>query len=147
MDVNEARRKQFEDAAEAAAQAWRPTSGSANAAAVYVNAEAKTGSRYAVVVTELPPTGADKEGGQWLVTVLQPWQTSYVVSFIEPLHLDYVLERFCRPGTRPELVHGGDARAMQATINMALGKFEEWTALARSAGQQGLEPSVFPDLR
>lgn len=130
MDVQEARRKQFEEAAAAAADAWHPTNGSATTAAVYVNAEARTGSRYSVVVTAMPPLGADKEGAGWLVSVMQPWQTCYPVSFLEPLHLDYVLEKFCRPGSRPEQIHGGDARAMQATINFALGKFEEWTALA-----------------
>lgn len=130
MDVNQARKKQFEDSAAAAAQAWHATNGSATTEAVYVNAEAGTGSRYSVVVSKMPPLGAEKEGAGWLVSVLQPWQTCYPVSFLDPLHLDYVLEKFCRPGADARLIHGGDARAMQATINMALGKFEEWTALA-----------------
>lgn len=47
---------------------------------VYVEAEAKTGSRYVVVATPLPYDGLVKEGGAFLVTVLQPWQDAWTIT-------------------------------------------------------------------
>lgn len=130
-ELAERRRQQFAQASEAAEKNWTPRNGGATERTVYVNAEAKTGSRYAVVVSELPIPAVSAEGGQWLVTVVQPWQAAYPVGSLEPIDLSYVLEKFCRQGSRPELVHGGDAKALQLTINFALQKFTEWTGLAR----------------
>ena len=89
---------------------------------VYVNAEADTGSRYAVVVTRLPWAAAMREGGSLMVTVLQPWQTVYVVGDAGPYHADYIAEKFLRPGSKVDTVHGGDLAAIIKTVNYALGR-------------------------
>lgn len=100
---------------------------------VYVDAAADTGSRYAVVVTRFPtvldergefgPRGAVlpfPEGGEFLVSVLAPWQTAYCVSGRGDMYMDYVGEKFLRPGVDRERVHRGDWKAIQMTINHAL---------------------------
>jgi hypothetical protein len=129
--VNDVLKTQFQEAADKARENWVATNGSATTGAVHVNAEAKTGSRYSVVVTAMPATGQEREGAGWLVSVIQPWQTCYPVAFLDGLHLDYVIEKFMRPGRERDELHGGDAVAMAMTINFALTHFEEWTQLAR----------------
>jgi hypothetical protein len=132
---------QFQEAMDAAREKWVATNGSATPGAVHVNAEAGTGSRYSVLVTAMPPTGY-REGAGWLVSVMQPWQTCYPVSYLEGLHFDYAVEKFMRPGQDRDRLHGGDAMAMVMTINFALTHFEEWTALARE--QKPRRPEQMP---
>ena len=86
----------------------------------YIDAEARTGSRYAVVVTDLPEPAARREGGQLLVSVLQPWQSCYPISVFpgEDLHPTYVMEHWLPPRKAP--YHPGDVAALVATINAGI---------------------------
>lgn len=93
--------------------------------AFYVNAEADTGSRYAVAVTRLPGDAWEYEGGRLLVSVLSPWRTCYPVSECGDLHPDYVAEKFLKPGQPLDKTHGGDLQALVMTINYALRRVME----------------------
>lgn len=106
----------------AAQDAFRVMDNGASRSAVYASAEAKTGSRYAVVISELPLAARQAEGGTHLITLLQPWQACMVFSPMpgEKIHVDYVAEKLC-PRDRPRnMVHGGDVAGAHLTVNYAL---------------------------
>lgn len=92
-----------------------------SAQGVYVTAEAGTGSRYAAVVTRLPYPGPDREGGQHLISLLQPWQTNMVFTLHEDeqVHPDYLLEKLIPRDRTLATIHGGDAAGVVLTVNTA----------------------------
>lgn len=89
--------------------------------AAYLTAEAGTGSRYAVVISRIPHAALSREGGQHLISVLQPWQTNMVFTLFpgDEIHPDYVLEKLLPRGKRAEDLHGGDAQALVMAVNKA----------------------------
>lgn len=108
-----------------AAEKWIVVNGGASLESAYVNAEAGTGSRYAVQVSLCP--GREREGGMFLIAVIQPWQATYVVADLDPLHIDYVVEKLRNPAAASHRIHQGDAVAIHRTVNYALSKYREWT--------------------
>lgn len=85
----------------------------------YVEAVAKTGSRYVVMVTRLRGGEAVKEGGDRLISVVWPWQDCkvYTGDWIEG---SYVAEHLTA-GRYPDRMNGGDFAALTMTIQYALG--------------------------
>lgn len=95
---------------------WYVTAEEQSPDVAYVEAEAKTGSRYAVIVSRLPGFSSVREGGPFLVTVLQPWQDAWPANgpgLVEP----YVLERL---GGGEAVRSIRDLTALTLTINKAL---------------------------
>jgi hypothetical protein len=90
--------------------------------AAYVAAEARTGSRYAVVISQLPPMAAGAEGGAYLISLIQPWQASMVFTVFpdEQIHGDYIVEKMCK-----DRKHGGDLAAVVMAVNTAIKKATE----------------------
>ena len=115
----------FEREGQKASENWTVTDGGASLESAWVNAEAGTGSRYSVQVSLCP--GAMREGGLYLITVIQPWRTSMVVADLDPIHLSYAMEKLMNPVRQPNQIHGGDAVALQRTVNYALKSYAEWT--------------------
>lgn len=111
-----------------AAENWTVTDGGASLESVYVNAEARTGSRYAVQVSLCP--GHVREGGAYLISVIQPWRATYVVADLYAMHLDYVIEKLRNPAAAGHAIHQGDAVAIHQTVNYALAMYEGWTTEA-----------------
>lgn len=83
----------------------------------YVEANARTGSRYVVVISRLAPDVVASIGANKVISVLQPVQAAYAVSADGPDDLcdGYLIEKFCRG-----LEHGGDQAALCLTIRAAL---------------------------
>lgn len=111
----------------------------------YVQAQARTGSRYAVVAARLPAVAAFIEGGGMLVSVLSPFTSTYPLDeFGSLLHWAYVLEKFC-PQTRE--IHGGDLAALTIAIALATGRpyvlpfSEEVRRGVQPATRPGVSPS------
>lgn len=131
----------FQIQARDAQQKFRITAQGGSSDGVYVNAEAGTGSRYAVVITPVPHPGAGKEGGQHLISLLQPWQTNMVFTVDGgEIHPDYVLEKLLPRGKSMDQVHGGDAQAVVLAVNAAAGMMAKaiiakWAALDEVMGQ------------
>ena len=97
---------------------WRAKSERSNEV-TYAEAEAGTGSRYAVVVSTLGPEAQATLGGSKLVSVMYPWKAVYpVASGADGLHETYIYEKFGRDGRIPEF--GGDAAALILTVRYAL---------------------------
>jgi hypothetical protein len=92
----------------------------------YTEAEAGTGSRYAVCVTPLPP-GAN-EGGPVLVTVIQPWQDCWALQPTGFLAQSYVEEHLSAGRYLDDRLHGGDMAALLLTVAHALGREPGWLA-------------------
>jgi hypothetical protein len=92
-----------------------------SAKGVYVSAEAGTGSRYAVVVSPMPHPGGDREGGQHLISLLQPWQGNMVFTAYPGEEIDpsYVMEKLVPRERSVATVHGGDAAGIVITVNTA----------------------------
>lgn len=90
----------------------------------YVEAQASTGSRYAVVVTQMG-LAAGREGGPVLVTVLSPWQDAWCLAADGYLDMSYVAEHLTAGRGRGGNLHGGDLKALTMTIQHALGREEE----------------------
>lgn len=111
-----------------------------NPNSVYVEAEAGTGSRYAVVISKLPFAGAMREGGQHLISVLQPIQSNMAFSVFpgEEIHLDYVHEKLIARN-RPSGMSGGDLAGIWKTVNHACGLFHEVTGYAQSQAEKAAE--------
>lgn len=83
----------------------------------YVDASARTGSRYVVVLSRLGEQVRASYGANLLVSVLHPLQTAYAIYADGPDGLpgdDYLIEKFCRG-----LQHGGDHAALCLTIREA----------------------------
>ena len=95
----------------------------------WVEAEASTGSRYEVLVARLHPDVAQTRGAEAIVAVLQPWQTAYPLGSLDPVHPNYVAEKWLRPGREFRDVHWGDWAAITLTINEAI-------KLLKEAGEQ-----------
>jgi hypothetical protein len=121
------RAKQFRADYEAADQAWYTTSGDSTPNTVWVQGEARTGSKYEVLISKLPEIPSS---GKYLVSVMQPWQTCYPIADLWELAPEYVLERFKNPVRERSEVHGGDVAGVTRAINYAISKYEEWTAMA-----------------
>lgn len=102
---------------EEATHKFKVTNVGASMTAVYVNAEAGTGSRYTVVVSKLPLVAQQNEGGALLISLLQPRQASMVFTAYpgEVIHGDYVVEKLCK-----ELQYGGDRAGVVLAVNEAL---------------------------
>jgi hypothetical protein len=83
---------------------------------VYVEASAKTGSRYAVVVTYLPEGAARTEGAPWVVSVLSPWHAAYPMFAGGHLDPSYVAEKLSGGQQR----NPGDIMALTLAIRYAL---------------------------
>lgn len=68
---------------------------------VYVNAEAGTGFRYALLVSPIP-AGVHEGGGTHIVSVIAPWRTCYpfVLDYPDDRHEDYVGEKLGDPHAR-----------------------------------------------
>lgn len=92
---------------------WKATMSVTVADVTYVEAVAGTGSRYIVVITELP---RDTEDGP-LVSVLSPWRTCKLFSASE-VSISYVLEHFADPAR--DIQNLGDLMALTKTINHGL---------------------------
>lgn len=75
----------------------------------YGEAEAGTGSRYAVAATWLPEDAARREGGSILVTVTAPWKAVMVVHEHMYLEASYAAEKLC---AGRDVTHGGDLTAL-----------------------------------
>lgn len=86
----------------------------------FVEAEAKTGSRYQVVATRLGGARIHT-GGPVLISVLQPWQAAYPLQEGGPLHSSYVAEHLTGGRGRWD-PHGGDLAALTYTIAHVLGR-------------------------
>lgn len=86
---------------------------------VAVSAAAGTGWRYDVVVTCLPRPIA---GGQYVVTVLNPWTAAYSLGDPYGVRAEDVVDRFIPVGTT---FSPADVAALTATINYALGKLRD----------------------
>lgn len=84
---------------------------------VWLEAEADTGSRYVAMLTQMPPTGRLREGGQHLISLLQPWQANMVYTVFpnEEIHLPYISEKLCGDHDHP-----GDIAAVQLAVNTAI---------------------------
>lgn len=125
----------FQIAARDAQQKFRITARGGNSDGVYLNAEAGTGSRYAVVITPVPNPGHSKEGGAHLISLLQPWQANMVFTVDGgEIHPDYVLEKLSPRDKAPGQMHGGDAAALVMAVNaaadmMAKSIIAKWAAL------------------
>lgn len=87
----------------------------------YVEAQAKTGSRYAVVATRLPRAAAEREGGRVLVTVLQPWQDSWVFQGGDYVTERYVAEHLTDGRYWSGNLHSGDLAALTMAVAQAVG--------------------------
>lgn len=89
----------------------------------YCSAEAGTGYRYAVTVSDLP-VGA-LEGGPLLVTVTSPWVDAWALQGDEDraLHENYVREHLCGGPTRR--VSDADVRALTLLVRHALNRHKE----------------------
>lgn len=86
----------------------------------YVTAKSGTGTRTVVIVTVLPTSVANREGGRYLVTVLSPWNCSWPIGeHGTTLHLSYLGEKFTE-GKFPERTHAGELVAMGKTVCHAL---------------------------
>lgn len=121
-----ARDEQFHSDAARAAENWRAVGGEATPGSVYVQAEAKTGSKYIVAVAKLPDH--PDIPGSHVVSIIQPWQTAWLVTLPAEIELRYAMERFRNPARQPNEVHGGDLQAIAMTINYALSVYDQWTA-------------------
>jgi hypothetical protein len=88
----------------------------------YVEAEADTGSRYAVTVTRLPHAARRREGGPVLVTVTAPWQDAWALQQSGDLHASYVAEHLSGDRWRNGSLNGGDLAALTLTVAYALGR-------------------------
>lgn len=105
----------------------------ANPSSAYVEAEAGTGSRYAVVISKLPYPAVAREGGDHLVSVLQPIQSNMVFSTFpgEEIHLDYLVEKLIARN-RPNGMSGGDIAGIWKTVNQAIDVFHRATGYAQA---------------
>lgn len=90
----------------------------------WVEAEADTGSRYAVMVTWLPEEVRRREGGQVLVSVVWPWQDCKVMQDDGYLDQSYVAEHLTAGRAAEKRLHGGDLKALTMTIQHALGRVD-----------------------
>lgn len=84
-----------------------------------VGAEAATGTRYVVTVTDLGENGHLIDGGRLCVAVTEPWQTSAMMS---PGYTtaEYIAEKLVpRQKYREDRLHGGDWAALMLTIGDA----------------------------
>jgi hypothetical protein len=118
--------EQFRADYEKALNAWYVYSGDSTTECVWVEAEARTGSKYVVQISKVPGIPSDNGNGTHLVSVVQPWQTCWPITGLEQLHESYVLERFRNPARGMADVHGGDLAAITQTINYAILKYSEW---------------------
>lgn len=84
--------------------------------ATTIEAEAETGTRYVVTVTDVGDEGAALTGGRYVVAVLSPWQSVYATSGL--VDDRYVVEHWA-PHRQ---VHGGDVAAVVESINRAIGR-------------------------
>lgn len=84
----------------------------------YCSAEADTGYRYSVCVTELPPAGKGREGGPVLLTVTSPWVDAHALQTTGYLSERYVAEHLC--GAPYRKVGDGDLRAITLLVRYAL---------------------------
>ena len=79
-----------------------------------IEAEAKTGTRYVIAVTDQGDGGALITGGRFLVACLSPWQSVYATS-------GTVDDAYVREHWAPHReVHGGDVAAVTLAINEAI---------------------------
>lgn len=85
----------------------------------YVEAEADTGTRYAVAMALLPVGAYSFAGAPLMVSVLSPWRVAYPMQAVGELHIGYVAEKFA---PRDRTVNGGDLAALTLTIAHALGR-------------------------
>lgn len=110
----------FEQQWQRAEAQFTVTNSGGSGSAVYLNAEAGTGSRYGIVISKLPMVAAAREGGLHLITVLQPWQTNMVFTVdAGEIHPDYLMEKLL-PKDRPRnQFHGGDVAALWLAVNKA----------------------------
>lgn len=117
----------FQSQQELASQNWEVLLEDRSPESMFVMAEAKTGSRYSVLISQLPYGAARMTGGDHLITVLQPWQTNYPITTYpgEKLHPSYIAEKLLRPGRALEETHGGDFEAICLTINHAITAFHQ----------------------
>ena len=110
----------FQQQYQKALREYKTTAIGGNHHGTYMEAEAGAGSRYSVVIAPLPYPGGRKEGGQHLISLLQPWQANMVFTIDEgEIHADYVLEKLIPRDRTLATVHGGDAAAIVITVNTA----------------------------
>lgn len=131
-----ARQSQFDQAT----AEFRVVSQGANPHAFYAEAEAGTGSRYAVVISKLPFAGAAREGGQHLISVLQPIQSNMAFTVFpgEEIHLDYLVEKLIARN-RPSGMSGGDLAGIYLTVNHVARMYGHATEYARTAEARSRE--------
>lgn len=88
----------------------------------FVEAEAKTGSRYVVVASRLDDgfNGglAEIEGGRFLLTVVWPWQDAKIVN--GQVEESYIAEHLCGSRHYQGLLNGGDLKALTLACRRAL---------------------------
>jgi hypothetical protein len=85
----------------------------------YIEAEADTGTRYALAVALLPDGAQRFAGAPFLVSVTSPWQINYPLQALGDLHIGYVAEKFVPRGV---MGNGGDVAALTLAIAHALGR-------------------------
>lgn len=90
----------------------------------WVEAEARTGSRYVVCVTPLPDLVQKREGGKVLVSVVWPWQDCKVMQSDSYLDVSYVAEHLTDGRNFDRRLNGGDLAALTMTVRHALGRTE-----------------------
>lgn len=86
-----------------------------------VEADADTGTYYAVLVTPLSQDAEMLTGGPAMVTILAPWRDSHALQWEGDLHSNYVAEHLTAGRFRDGL-NAGDLAALTLTVASALGR-------------------------
>jgi hypothetical protein len=102
-----------------AAKEWHVTETNMGPGAVGITAAAGTGWRYDVVVSYLTKPIA---GGQYIVSVLSPWQATYPLGDPYGVRAEDVVDKLVPLGSSAP---PADVAAVTATINYALEKLRD----------------------
>ena len=144
-EAGEALQRQREVQIQKAREAYKVTHQGANMGSVYMSAECGTGSRYAVVISNLPYIGAVNEGGTHLISVIQPWQTSTIFQLMpgEVISEHYIMTKLLPRNRDVSKVHGGDLFGLTETVNRAA---QHWHFLTDAAKKNNREHILREDV-